>query len=123
MARTWCAGCTASSSDRADARRPKGLPSARRTAVRIAIVGYGRMGHAVEAAALARGHQIAARVDLGDALTPDRLAGADVAVEFTAPAAAAGNIARLVEAGMPVVTGTTGWHAELPRLAALVTAR
>lgn len=91
--------------------------------MRIALVGYGRMGHAVEVAALARGHEIAARIDLGDPLTPDRLGGADVAVEFTAPSAAAGNITRLIEAGMPVVTGTTGWHAELPRLVALVKAR
>jgi len=91
--------------------------------MRIAIVGYGRMGHAVEAEALARGHEIAARLDLGDALTPDRLAGADVALEFTAPAAAPGNLTRLIEAGLPVVTGTTGWHRELPRLEALVKAR
>jgi 4-hydroxy-tetrahydrodipicolinate reductase len=91
--------------------------------MRIAIVGYGRMGHAVEAAALSRGHEIAATLDVGDALTPDRLAGADVAVEFTQPDAAPGNIARLIEAGVPVVAGTTGWHGELPRLTALIARR
>ncbi len=91
--------------------------------LRIAIVGYGRMGHAIEAAAVRRGHAIAAALDVGDPLTAERLAGADVAVEFTAPAAAAGNLARLVEAGIPVVCGTTGWHAELPRLTELVKVR
>jgi 4-hydroxy-tetrahydrodipicolinate reductase len=91
--------------------------------LRIAIVGYGRMGHAVEAAARARGHEIAAALDLGDPLTRQRLGDPDVAIEFTAPGAAAGNIAQLIEAGIPVVSGTTGWHAELPRITALVHAR
>ena len=91
--------------------------------MRIAIVGYGRMGHAVETAARARGHEIAATLDVGDALTPERLGRADVAVEFTAPAAAADNIVRLIEAGVPVVCGTTGWHAALPRVADVVRAR
>jgi 4-hydroxy-tetrahydrodipicolinate reductase len=93
--------------------------------MRIALVGYGRMGHAVEAAALARGHTIHARIDPAQresntALTRESLAGADVAIEFTAPGAAPGNITRLVEAGIPVVTGTTGWTAELPAMNALV---
>ena len=91
--------------------------------MRIAIVGYGRMGHAVEAAAAARGHTIAATLDLGDPLTPERLRGADAAIEFTTPAAAADNVLRLIDAGLPVVTGTTGWHAELPRVAERVRAR
>ncbi|HEU5171709.1 MAG TPA: dihydrodipicolinate reductase C-terminal domain-containing protein [Gemmatimonadales bacterium] len=96
--------------------------------MRIAIVGYGRMGHAVEAAAVARGHSVVATIDLpgneaGRALTRERLAGADVAVEFTTPAAAPVNIEQLIAAGVPVVCGTTGWAAELPRIEALVRAR
>jgi 4-hydroxy-tetrahydrodipicolinate reductase len=91
--------------------------------VLIAIVGYGRMGHAVEAAARARGHAIAATLDVGDTLTPDRLAGADVAIEFTTPAAAPSNVRQLVEAGVPVVCGTTGWHDQLPAIADAVRAR
>lgn len=96
--------------------------------MRIALVGYGRMGHAVEAAALARGHTIHARVDPGlgkngVALTPESLRGADVAIEFTAPDAAPGNLKRLIEAGVPVVTGTTGWRAELPAVSSLVAER
>lgn len=91
--------------------------------LRIAIVGYGRMGHAVEAAARARGHEVAATLDLADPIAPDRLGDADVAIEFTAPAAAPGNITRLIEAGVPVVCGTSGWQAELPRISELVTSR
>ena len=91
--------------------------------MRIAIVGYGRMGHAIEAAAVQRGHEIAATLDVGDPLTLERLGSPDVAIEFTAPTAAAGTIARLIEAGLPVVSGTTGWHGELPRVTELVKAR
>ncbi|HEX5385706.1 MAG TPA: dihydrodipicolinate reductase C-terminal domain-containing protein [Gemmatimonadales bacterium] len=91
----------------------------------LAIVGHGRMGRAVAQAAAARGHTIGAIIDIDDnaggaGLTRERLEGVDVAVEFTAPAAAVGNIERLIEAGVPVVTGTTGWHGELPRIAKLV---
>lgn len=81
------------------------------------------MGHAVEAAARARGHAIAATLDLGDTLTADRLAGADVAIEFTTPAAAPSNVLQLLEAGVPVVCGTTGWHDQLPAIADAVHAR
>lgn len=96
--------------------------------LRIALVGYGRMGRAVEAAARERGHAIhciLGRADNPDGagLTPERLAGAEVAIEFTTPAAAPRNIERLIEAGMPVVTGTTGWGDQLPRIAALVRER
>ena len=59
----------------------------------------------------------------GRALTAERLAGADVAVEFTRPDAAVANLERLIEAGVPAVTGTTGWRDELPRIAALVERR
>jgi 4-hydroxy-tetrahydrodipicolinate reductase len=93
--------------------------------VRIAIVGNGRMGRAVAAVAEARGHTIHAVVGGaenrgGRALAAERLAGADVAVEFTRPDAVVANLERLIEAGVPTVTGTTGWHDELPRIAALV---
>jgi 4-hydroxy-tetrahydrodipicolinate reductase len=81
------------------------------------------MGHAIEVAALARGHEVAARLAVGDPLTQESLRGAHVAVEFTAPTAAAGNIKSLLEAGIPVVTGTTGWHGELPAVAELVKRR
>jgi 4-hydroxy-tetrahydrodipicolinate reductase len=96
--------------------------------MQIAIVGNGKMGRAVAALAQAKGHTIhsviaAAENASGSALTADRLTGADVAVEFTRPDAVVANLERLIEAGIPTVTGTTGWQAELPRIRALVDQR
>jgi 4-hydroxy-tetrahydrodipicolinate reductase len=59
----------------------------------------------------------------GAALTVERLAGIDVAIEFTRPDAVLGNLERLIEAGVPTVTGTTGWTDELPRIERLVRSR
>ena len=83
------------------------------------------MGQAVAALAAERGHAIHTVVSScdnaeGRALTRDRLAGADVAIEFTRADAAVHNIERLIALGIPIVTGTTGWLSELPRLTALV---
>jgi 4-hydroxy-tetrahydrodipicolinate reductase len=96
--------------------------------MRIAIVGNGKMGRAVAALAEERGHSVHALVgraenEDGRALTAERLKGVDVAVEFTRPDAAAMNVTRLIEAGIPTVTGTTGWDAQLPLLAELVRQR
>lgn len=95
--------------------------------MRILIVGNGKMGRAVAALAAAKGHQVEAigRAENagGRALTPERLRGVQVAVEFTRPDAAPGNLERLIGAGVPVVTGTTGWQADLPRITRLVEAR
>jgi 4-hydroxy-tetrahydrodipicolinate reductase len=96
--------------------------------MRIVIVGNGRMGRAVAALARERGHAVhaiigAAENEGGRALTAERLAGVEVAVEFTRPEAAAKNVSRLIEAGIPTVSGTTGWDAELPPVAALVKRR
>lgn len=75
--------------------------------MKIAIVGYGKMGRMVERAAEAAGHAIHARIDAGDNLA--LAAGAEAAIEFTEPRAAVANIVRLAELGVPVVCGTTGW--------------
>jgi len=96
--------------------------------MRIVIVGGGKMGQAVAKLAEARGHTILTTVggaenQDGRALTVERLAGADVAVEFTRPDAVVVNLERLIEAGVPTVTGTTGWQDQLPRIAALVQRR
>jgi 4-hydroxy-tetrahydrodipicolinate reductase len=96
--------------------------------MRMVIVGDGRMGRAVAAQAETRGHVIHAVIGAkenadGRALTAERLRGADVAVEFTQPEAVVANLERLIEAGIPAVTGTTGWRAELPRIEALVERR
>jgi 4-hydroxy-tetrahydrodipicolinate reductase len=94
--------------------------------MRIVIVGNGKMGKAIAALAEERGHQVHAAFGTdenagGKALTKERLAGAEVAVEFTRPDAVVGNLERLIQAGIPTVTGTTGWAAELPRITQLVT--
>ena len=76
--------------------------------MRIAIIGYGKMGHMIEAIALERGHEVVARIDAGDAF---ELNGAEVAIEFTTPLTAKENILRAWAQGVPVVCGSTGWDA------------
>ena len=78
--------------------------------MKIALIGYGKMGHAVEALASKRGHVVVATIDCGDPW-PERLE-ADVAVEFSTPATAVENIRRCWQLGLPVVCGTTGWNAQ-----------
>jgi len=87
-----------------------------------ALVGHGRMGRAVGRQADARGHRRVAVFDpeKGDAtLDPRRMEGAGLAFEFTVPDAAEGNVCALLEAGISVVSGTTGWEpsASLRKLA------
>ena len=85
----------------------------------LAIIGYGKMGHMIEALAPAAGFTICARVDSKtntNALTHDSLNNAQVAIEFSQPSAAPTNIERLAAAGINIVSGTTGWHSELPRV-------
>ena len=74
------------------------------------------MGHAIERIALGRGHEIVCRIDADNTalLGSEEFAKADVAIEFTTPATAAGNIRASVEAGVPVVCGSTGWYDSLP---------
>jgi 4-hydroxy-tetrahydrodipicolinate reductase len=96
--------------------------------MRLALVGYGRMGRTIAALATARGHELALVVDeaenpAGQALVPERLAGIEAALEFTTPASAPTNLIRLAEAGVPTVCGTTGWDADLPRVATVVRER
>jgi 4-hydroxy-tetrahydrodipicolinate reductase len=86
---------------------------------RLAVVGLGRMGRAVDQLAAERGFDVVARIDVaanrdGGGIVPDALAGADVIVEFTQPEAAVTNIRAAIAAGCPIVVGTTGWYAALP---------
>ena len=74
--------------------------------MKIALIGYGKMGRMIEEIALQRGHEIVARIDVN---TPFNLNGADVAIEFTTPSTAKENILRAWAQGVPVVCGTTGW--------------
>lgn len=86
----------------------------------ITLIGYGRMGKEVEAQALARGHRIMHRFTESDALAQADLGGTDVAIEFTKPDAAVGNIELLATKGITTVVGTTGWYDDLPRVRAVV---
>jgi 4-hydroxy-tetrahydrodipicolinate reductase len=77
----------------------------------IALIGYGRMGHEIEALALRRGHLIKLIIDQDNAvdLKGANLKSIDVAIEFSLPEAALKNIVTCLEAKIPVVSGTTGW--------------
>lgn len=72
----------------------------------IALLGYGKMGKAIEKIALKKGHTIGLKVNGND---PIALLGVDVAIDFSLPSAAVHNITTCIEAGIPVVSGTTGW--------------
>jgi len=79
--------------------------------MKIALIGYGRMGHAVEEIAVMRGHTIKLKVDLennGD-LNKTNLEGVDVAIDFSFPDSAFNNIKKCLGMKVPVVSGTTGW--------------
>ena len=80
--------------------------------MKIALIGYGKMGHAIEEAALSRGHEIVCRIDKDNQEDFDSVSfkSADVAIEFTTPATAFGNVETCLRAGVPVVCGTTGWN-------------
>ncbi|HEV2480315.1 MAG TPA: 4-hydroxy-tetrahydrodipicolinate reductase [Puia sp.] len=77
----------------------------------IALIGYGKMGKAIEEIAVSRGHTIVLKVGLENLEdnTTDKIRQADVAIEFTGPESAYENIIRCLDAGVPVVSGSTGW--------------
>lgn len=79
--------------------------------MKIALIGYGKMGKTIEQIALSRGHQIVSVVDINnpEEIRSDNFKRADVAIEFTTPATALGNYLNSFAAGVPVVSGTTGW--------------
>jgi 4-hydroxy-tetrahydrodipicolinate reductase len=77
--------------------------------MKIALIGYGKMGKTLEQTALKRGHEVILRLDVNNPEDFDRLHEADVAIEFTRPESAIGNLLKCFEQGVPVVCGTTGW--------------
>ncbi|MCD8306231.1 MAG: 4-hydroxy-tetrahydrodipicolinate reductase [Prevotella sp.] len=79
--------------------------------MKIAIIGYGKMGRMVEEIARARGHEISCIIDLGNQadFASEAFAAADVAIEFTTPQTAYGNCCKAWDAGLKVVSGSTGW--------------
>lgn len=79
--------------------------------MKIALIGYGKMGHMIESIARERGHEIVSIIDQNnlEEFESNAFASANVAIEFTTPQTAADNILRAWKAGVPVVCGTTGW--------------
>lgn len=88
--------------------------------MKIALIGYGKMGRVIEEIALTRGHEVVCRIDVDnqeDFHSP-AFASADVAIEFTTPATAVNNYKKAFAAGVPVVSGTTGWLESMPEIKA-----
>jgi len=86
--------------------------------MKLAIIGYGKMGRLIEQLAPEYGFTIHARVDIGEDFA--KTAGADVAIEFTTPEAALGNIEKLIALKLPVVVGTTGWLGHMDQVRSIV---
>ncbi len=80
--------------------------------MKIALLGYGKMGMAIEKIAIAKGHEIVYKVNLENAydFMPVSLKNVDVAIDFSMPTAAVDNILKCFEAQIPIVVGTTGWY-------------
>jgi 4-hydroxy-tetrahydrodipicolinate reductase len=85
--------------------------------MKIALLGYGRMGKAIEEIALDRNHEIILKIDL-DTKNYD-ITLADIAIDFSTPTAAYSNIKNCIENGVPVVSGTTGWLDQYQEILAL----
>ncbi len=79
--------------------------------MKIALIGYGKMGKEIEKIAVSRGHGIILKIDIDNPheLTVENLSKCDAAIEFSIPSSAIGNYYKCFEAGIPVVSGTTGW--------------
>ncbi len=91
----------------------------------IALIGYGKMGKAIEEIALHRGHSVVLKIDEfnQDEFNPDNLKNADVAIEFTGPHSAFRNLQQLLEWGVPTLCGSTGWTAKLDEIISLARER
>ena len=94
--------------------------------VKIALIGYGKMGMEVEQVARKGGHVIAARIDpasdvaVTSEISSQTIGSANVCIEFTHPEAAFGNIEKVVRLQKPLVVGTTGWYQHLPAITEIV---
>jgi 4-hydroxy-tetrahydrodipicolinate reductase len=88
--------------------------------MKIALIGYGKMGREIETIALSNSHEIVLRIGSANQndLTPANLEQADVAIEFSRPDVAVANLLFCIENKIPVVCGTTGWYQQLPEIEA-----
>ncbi len=86
--------------------------------MKIALLGYGKMGKIIEKIAIDRKHEIVLKIDLGNQheLTTENLQKADAVIEFSTPGTVLGNIEKCFAAGVPVVVGTTGWYDKLEQV-------
>lgn len=86
--------------------------------MKIALIGYGKMGKTIEKIAIARGHEIVARIDKDNQEDFDsaEFRSADVAIEFSMPQSAMDNFRKAFAAGVKVVSGTTGWLENMPEV-------
>ena len=82
--------------------------------MKFALLGYGKMGKAIEQIALERGHEIVCKIDIN--LAEGNLEGADAAINFSIPNAAVDNITSALHQAVPVVCGTTGWLDAFPQV-------
>ncbi len=78
--------------------------------MRVAIIGYGKMGKAIAPILIARGHEVVVKINSQNPLQMDMLANVDVAIEVSQPNLALGHIQMCLEAKVPIVVGTTGWY-------------
>ena len=85
--------------------------------MKIALLGYGKMGKAIEEVALRRGHEIVLRKDADTSY--DGLTAADVAIDFSVPTSAVSNITTCLNSNIPVISGTTGWLEDYEIMTAL----
>jgi 4-hydroxy-tetrahydrodipicolinate reductase len=85
--------------------------------MKIALLGYGKMGKVIETIALNRGHEISLKVDKYS-IDYD-LSSVDVAINFSTPKSAVENISKALESNVPVISGTTGWLSELETIETL----
>jgi 4-hydroxy-tetrahydrodipicolinate reductase len=90
--------------------------------MKLALAGYGKMGHEVEAAAKSRGHEIAGIYDIDKPLSPESLKAhaPDVVIDFTQPDTVVTNVRVCTKAKIPMVIGTTGWDAEVPKVRKMI---
>ena len=79
--------------------------------MKISLIGYGKMGKAIEEIAISKGHEIVLKIDVSNIadFTKENLTKADVAIEFTTPHTAFDNVMKCLEYNVPIVCGTTGW--------------
>lgn len=80
--------------------------------MKIALIGYGKMGHMIEEIAQQRGHEVVLKINIDNTedFNKENVSRADVAIEFTGPHSAFENIKQCFEFGIPVVSGSTGWN-------------